>query len=87
MLFCAQENTNKAVVADYFGNSPENNTAAFASIAFTSGLSGAFGYFTFNSMDRISMALLVAISGATGLLSYYYSISVHKRTVDQQVIM
>ena len=76
----SQENTNKAVVADYFGSVPEANTAAFASIAFTSGLSGAFGYFTFNSMDRIAMALLVTISAVIGLISYYFSYVIHKKS-------
>mmetsp|Transcript_26219 Transcript_26219/g.38847 ORF Transcript_26219/g.38847 Transcript_26219/m.38847 type:complete len:437 (+) Transcript_26219:151-1461(+) len=78
------ENTNKAVVADYFGGSAETNTAAFAGIAFTSGLAGAFGYFAFNSMTRIQIAIMVFVSAVGALFAYYGSVAIHSNAKKSQ---
>ena len=37
------ENTNKAVIADLFSDTPDLSTAAFASISFFNGLAGKYG--------------------------------------------
>lgn len=39
-FFLAQENTNKAVIADLFVTTPEHSTSAFAAIAFFNGFAG-----------------------------------------------
>ena len=83
-LIHLQENTNKAVVADYFGGSAETNTAAFAGIAFTSGLAGAFGYFAFNSMTRIQIAIMVFVSAVGALFAYYGSVAIHSNAKKSQ---
>ena len=56
------ENTNKAVVADVYTDTPELSTAAFAAISFSNGLAGAIGYFTFAEASRLTMAGLVMVS-------------------------
>jgi MFS family permease len=54
------ENTNKAVVAEYFSNEDARETA-FATIYFTSGLSGATGFYFYTLVPLIA------------LMSYHYS--------------
>ena len=49
------ENTNKAVVADFFAETPDLSTSAFAAISFSNGLAGSIGYFTFGFMTRLEM--------------------------------
>ena len=54
-LHC-QESTNKAVIADFFGSSRDDNATAFAAVSFFNGYAGAVGYFTFLRMPRLFMA-------------------------------
>jgi len=56
------ENTNKAVVADIYTDTPELSTAAFAAISFSNGLAGSIGYFTFAAATRLTMAGLVMVT-------------------------
>lgn len=46
------ENTNKAVIADFYLQQPDISTTAFAAISFANGLAGSIGYFTFTDMNR-----------------------------------
>ena len=46
----AWENTNKAVIADLYADTPEQSTSAFANVNFSGGISGAFAYPYFWSM-------------------------------------
>jgi MFS family permease len=64
------ENTNKAVIADFYTDTPNLCTAAFASISFSSGFSGAVAYFIYPSLGRFYLAGVVACSALVGLLSY-----------------
>jgi MFS family permease len=64
----AWESINKAMVADFFPDSQEREVA-FASIYFTSGLAGAFGYFSYHYMSgraiaalNVTMAVLAGIT-------------------------
>jgi hypothetical protein len=51
-----QENTNKAVIADFFADSPDIATSAFAATMFFNGYAAAMGYFVFPSISRLDMA-------------------------------
>ena len=72
-----QENTNKAVIADLFSDTPDLSTAAFAAISFFNGLSGAIGYFSFGSMSRDDMATLVLITSLVSIACYLLSAHIH----------
>lgn len=74
-----QENTNKAVVADFFSDSPDMSTTAFASVAFTSGISGAFGYFVWPNIDRNIVAVILVLTSVAGVFCYYAAVKVHER--------
>jgi hypothetical protein len=67
------ENTNKAVIADFFSSNPSTNTAAFAGISFTSGLAGAVGYFLFPNISRDAIAFIVTGFGGFAIISYYFA--------------
>jgi len=70
----SQENTNKAVIADLFVSTPDQSTAAFASVAFSNGLAGALAFFAYPSLNRITMASLVFAFSVKAVLCYYASV-------------
>jgi hypothetical protein len=51
-----QENTNRAVVADFFSTSPDKVTSAFAAISFFNGIAAGGGFFVYYYMTRVGMA-------------------------------
>ena len=74
------ENTNKAVVVDFFNSRKNSNaagsnnndiTAAFAATNFARNIASAFGYFAFNHISRFEMALLVFVFALLGVICYY----------------
>jgi hypothetical protein len=67
------ENTNKAVVADFFGYDAEKTGAAFALISFANGMATALGFFAFNAMSRGLMSGLVLASGVVSIICYLYA--------------
>lgn len=67
------ENTNKAVIADFFASNPSTNTAAFAGISFTSGLAGAVGYFMFPNISRDAIAVIVTGFGGFAIICYFFA--------------
>ena len=71
------ENTNKAVIADLYADTPDKSTAAFAAISFFNGLAGAIGYFSFSSMGRLGMAALVMITSVVAIGCYLLSAHIH----------
>lgn len=77
------ENTNKAVIADLFVETPELSTSAFAAISFSNGFAGAIGYFTFGSMGRIAMASLVMISSLVAIACYLLSAHIHSSRTSE----
>lgn len=52
------ENTNKAVIADIFGDDEEDCEVAFAAIYFFSGISAAAGFFVYPHIPRLLLAAL-----------------------------
>lgn len=66
------ESTNKAIIAEYYPDANERETA-FAAVYFTSGLSGAMGYYFYKYMTRQQMVLLNVIVPIIALISYHYS--------------
>ena len=74
------ENTNKAVIADFFSSNPSTNTAAFAGISFTSGLAGAIGYFLFPNISRNAIATIVTTCGGAAIFSYFLANRANKST-------
>lgn len=64
----AWESTNKAIVTKIF-QSEKNRTVAFASIYFTSGLAGAFGFLFNQYMSRVQLALVNFIIPIISFLS------------------
>jgi len=77
------ENTNKAVIADFYVKTPEESTSAFAAVAFSNGLAGAIGYFTFSSIGRDAMAIIITATAAVAIASYLVAANIHRmRRVD-----
>jgi hypothetical protein len=72
------ENTNKAVIADFWITEPESCTTAFAAASFANGYASAMGYFTFDSVSRLGMAGCVTILSLFGMVTYYAAFLVHE---------
>jgi hypothetical protein len=58
------------VVADFYTDTPELSTAAFAAVSFSNGLAGAIGYFTFAEASRLTMAGLVMVTSLVAIACY-----------------
>ncbi len=67
------ESTNKAAIADFFVESPDLVTSAYASTAFFAGYGSAMGFFTFASLDRLQMAGTIIFLSIAGNICYYFS--------------
>ena len=74
-----QENTNKAVIADFFSTESEACTTAFSATAFFTGYSGAIGFFTFHSLPRLAMAGVVLLMAAISCVSYEWAFVMDRR--------
>ena len=77
-----QENTNKAVIADLFTDTPDLSTAAFAAISFSNGLAGAIGYFLFSFISRDAMASIVTVAAAVAIVCYLFAAHIHNNRLD-----
>lgn len=77
------ENTNKAVIADFFSETPDLSTSAFAAISFSNGLAGAIGYFAFGSMSRLAMAGVVMVSSLLAIAAYLFAAHIHSCKVSE----
>jgi hypothetical protein len=71
------ENTNKAVIADLFADTPDLSTSAFAAISFFNGIAAAAGFFSYSSMTRDAMAGLVMITALIAIACYLLSAHIH----------
>lgn len=80
------ENTNKAVVADFFSSGqPSQCTCAFAAVAFTSGLSKSVGFFIWPSLPRGLIAVVIVAASVVSIVCYLSAVtlfSVRSRTVQ-----
>jgi len=73
------ENTNKAVVADFFSDgAPSASTSAFAAVAFTSGLSKSIGFFVWPSQPRETIAVIIVVASAVSIISYLFAVSLYE---------
>jgi MFS family permease len=72
------ENTNKAVVAEFF---PVLSTrdSAFASIYFASGLSGAIGFVSYQFMSREAIAVMNSAVGIFSIFAFLLANRMHKQ--------
>lgn len=77
------ENTNKAVIADLFVDTPEHSTAGFSGISFANGFAGAIGYFTFSSMSRSTMSTVVTVFALVGIVAYWGSAYLHYSLIKE----
>ena len=66
------ENTNKAVVAEYFPDAGLRETA-YAAIYFASGLAGAMGFLLSGFMSRDALAILNTVVPVIALITYHRS--------------
>jgi hypothetical protein len=78
------ENTNKAAIADFFVDSPDQCTAAFAATTFFNGYASAMGYFTFSSESRLDMAGTVMVSSVLSALAYLLAFRVHHNIMQRR---
>lgn len=69
---CVFENTNKALITDYFDVVKEKEIA-FAAIYFASGLSAAFSFCFYQYMDRFVIALINTAFPIFAMLCYHRS--------------
>jgi hypothetical protein len=67
------EGTNKAVIADFFSDSPETSATAFTASAFFTGYAGAIAYFTFLKLPRIGMASILTVLSITSVICYHFA--------------
>lgn len=77
------ENTNKAVVAEYFPVSERK--AAFSMVYFSSGLAGAFGYLMFKFLSRSELAWLNIASSCLAIVCYHRCFQLFKNELDVKV--
>lgn len=80
------ENTNKAVIADYFSDSAELSTSAFACISFTSGISAAFGFFMWESISVSVIAWVLTITSLLAVLGYYITVHLHEQYRESKIV-
>ena len=66
------------MIADFFTETPELSTAAFAAISFSNGLAGSIGYFTFDDMTRGGMAGLVMCTSLFAIICYLGAAYIHE---------
>lgn len=75
------ENTNKAVIVDFFTD--EKTTPAFAAASFFSGYGGAMGFFTFTSLQRLQMSGTVMLLSTAGMICYYFAFVSHRQMLNK----
>jgi MFS family permease len=84
---CIWENTNKAIIADYFGSDEDRRDAAFASVYFASGLSGAFGFVFFQFLSRWTIAVLNVATAGIALTCFLFAQRLHNQEVANVVLL
>ena len=78
------ENTNKAVIADLYTDTPEQSTSAFANVNFSGGISGAFAYLVFGLCSRTVMATIVVVIAVLAIAGYMQAMTLHNRIREYQ---
>lgn len=77
------ENTNKAVIADFFPNS-DNLTSAFSIVTLFTAYSTSVGYFTFFAVTREQMIGMVLFFALLSLICYHFGFLAHQNVEQQQ---
>lgn len=84
-VLCMQENTNKAVIADFFGgNESSSSTTAFSATAFFTGYASAMGYFCFYRVSRLTMGGVVLAVAAISAVCYQFAFNAHDQFRQKQ---
>ena len=78
------ENTNKAVIADFFPNS-DNLTSAFSIVTLFTAYSTSVGYFTFFAVTRDQMIGMVLFFSMLSLISYHFGFVAHQHVEEKQL--
>lgn len=78
------ENTNKAIVSDFFSESAADSTTAFSTTAFFTGYASAVGYFTFFHISRLHMANFVIVTSIVSLVAYPIAFVVNREMKRQK---
>jgi MFS family permease len=86
------ENTNKAVMADFYAEDKDSCISAFAASSFFTGYASAMGYFVFPYSSRTGMAGVCVFSGILGLICYRLAFIVHRhlqhsKSIDKNAIL
>lgn len=79
-----QENTNKAVIADFFGTETSSSTTAFSATAFFTGYASAMGYFCFYKVARLTMGGVVLAIAALSAVCYQFAFHTHDQLREKQ---
>jgi MFS family permease len=80
------ENTNKALIADFFPSS-DMRDAAFASVYFSSGLAGAMGFIFFQFMSRYSIAVANLVTSLIALICYLFAQRLQYQEEDNEALL
>jgi MFS family permease len=81
------ENTNKAIVAEYFSSSStEERDVSFASIYFASGFSGAMGFLFFQFISVRNIAILNTIVSLLGMVGFLLAQNIHEIEKKNELI-
>jgi MFS family permease len=75
------ENTNKAVIAEYFPHKDQRD-AAFASVYFSSGLAGAMGFAFFQFLNKYVIAAINLSISCVALFCFLAAKAVHDRDIQ-----
>lgn len=76
------ENTNKALIAEYF-SSTESKEVAFASVYFTSGIAGALGFLFCQLMSKTFIGVTNITMSGIAIVCFLYAQSMHQEEEDQ----
>jgi MFS family permease len=80
------ENTNKGIIAEFFSNNTYYRDAAFASIYFASGFSGALGFLFFQFLSKNTIATINCVVSVIALLGYLYASYLHENEIKQELL-
>jgi hypothetical protein len=78
---CIFENTNKALMTDYFLTVREREVS-FTTIYFVSGISAAFAFAFFQYIDRFTIALINTIFPVISLICFHISFVMSRKRED-----
>jgi MFS family permease len=80
------ENTNKGIIAEFFSDNTYYRDAAFASIYFASGFSGALGFLFFQFLSKNIIATINCMVSVIALIGYLYASYLHENEVKQELL-